>query len=254
MNIIQTHVEQLCKLDRSYYRPEQLMKAAEYIQRELTGIDYIVQQYKEKEDNFRNIIVRINNGKGSKRTVIGAHYDSCGGVGADDNASSVAVLIELAKEFHNKPINLDIVFFTLEEPPCFGKGIMGSKKYFESTEGKNIDLMINLDMIGFYTPEGQDLFVGSYHNSNEEIEKISKAINGYGVDFKVEDIFGKHMIYDMADHMWFYPKGIKTLIVCDGGPLRNDNYHRKTDTPDTLDYTRMQSVYEGFKNFLTGEK
>ena len=65
---------------------------------------------------------------GGALLVIGAHYDSCGDTpGADDNASGVAGLLELAAcSRRSRRRTVELVAYTLEEPPFFRTDAMGS--------------------------------------------------------------------------------------------------------------------------------
>ncbi len=96
------------------------------------------------------------------RFLIGAHYDSVSGtVGADDNASAVAVQLEVARHLaEQKGTNtLDLavkfVSFALEEPPVYGTRHMGSRVYAKMarTQKEKIDGMICLEMVGYTCKE-----------------------------------------------------------------------------------------------------
>lgn len=68
--------------------------------------------------------------------LVGAHYDTVRGTpGADDNASAVAVLLELARRFAGSLLPLRFVAFTLEEPPAFGTPWQGSRRFCRETKG-----------------------------------------------------------------------------------------------------------------------
>ena len=87
--------------------------------------------------------------------IIGAHYDTILDTpGADDNASGVAVLLEMCRALHNDSPGktIKLVFFTLEEPPVFDTEKMGSWIFARDARarGENIILMISLDMLGYY--------------------------------------------------------------------------------------------------------
>ena len=103
---------------------------------------------------IKNIICSINTDK-KERIVIGAHYDVCGDQdGADDNASGVAGLLELARLLKHEKLNyrIDFVAYTLEEPPFFGTENMGSSIHAKYISDNKISLkgMISLEMIGYF--------------------------------------------------------------------------------------------------------
>jgi len=90
--------------------------------------------------------------------VIGAHYDSVGdSPGANDNASGVAVMLELARMHARSaaPLTVRFVAFVNEEPPHFMTAAMGSYRYAASAaaRGDNIVAMISLETIGYYSDE-----------------------------------------------------------------------------------------------------
>ena len=107
-------------------------------------LDYFCQTGIGNSLDAKNIIIRF--GKSSRRLVVGAHYDTYkGSTGANDNASGVCILIELAKaakELSPTP-NIDFVFFDCEET-----GGKGSKLYIQEIDPKNIPAMINFDICG----------------------------------------------------------------------------------------------------------
>ena len=90
-----------------------------------------------------------------KRIIVGAHYDVCGNQeGADDNASGVVGLLELSRLLKGKSLNkrIDLVAYTLEEPPYFRTEYMGSYIHAKSLKDEKLDVygMVSLEMIGFF--------------------------------------------------------------------------------------------------------
>ena len=119
-------------------------KSVLYIILEENNIPFISQKETAAGKDIENIIVRL--GSSPKRLVVGAHYDSIeGSSGANDNASGVCILIELARFFSNLSPSpeLDIVFFDWEEV-----GGLGSTLYLNQTSKENLHAMINLDICG----------------------------------------------------------------------------------------------------------
>ena len=138
-----------------------LNETADYIQAQFEshGLSPELQEYQVEEGKVRNVIVQL--GPTNKpRIVIGAHYDVCGEQpGADDNASGVAGLIELARIFkENESLlthHFELVAYTLEEPPYFGTDLMGSAVHAKALHdaGAEVALMVSLEMIGYFTDE-----------------------------------------------------------------------------------------------------
>ncbi|HOM36955.1 MAG TPA: M20/M25/M40 family metallo-hydrolase [Bacteroidales bacterium] len=182
--------------------------------------------------------------------VIGAHYDHLGmggpstlsrvpdisaiHYGADDNASGVALLLEIAKYFKNQPIkpkrSLIFVAFGAEE-----RGLLGSKFFVENpfTDLKNIVLMINLDMVGRLKPE-KVLSIGgtgTFTTADSILNVVNKNFN-----FKlVLSPEGS----GPSDHAPFYAKNIPVLFFSSGMHL---DYHTPSDTPDKINYEGMKEI------------
>lgn len=137
---LRTHVEAIAADERNILRNRaKLDEAAGYIEDALTRMGYAVesQPYVASGHTVRNIAVSLTPSVPSMDTptlVVGAHYDSFpGSPGANDNASGVAALIELARQFAdlrgNASARLRLVFFVNEEPPYFRTPDMGSFRY-----------------------------------------------------------------------------------------------------------------------------
>jgi len=137
---LEKHVRELADNTRfrNYQDVDRLNESANYIKEQLSSYGYNVefQNFTIENNTYRNVKTVIGKGKGN-RIVIGAHYDVCYDTpGADDNASGVAGILELArmliknKEQLNREVEL--VFYTLEEPPFFGTENMGSAIHAKS--------------------------------------------------------------------------------------------------------------------------
>ncbi|MEM0969009.1 MAG: M28 family peptidase [Verrucomicrobiota bacterium] len=144
---------------RSRFSVENLFAASEYISDQFqdAGASLAHQDYQIGKHTFRNVIGRFGVGKGSK-LVIGAHYDACADTpGADDNASGVAGLIELAYLISHSSIDreVELVAYTLEEPPYFGTTYMGSVHHARAIAAQKSSLkgVIVLEMIGYFSDE-----------------------------------------------------------------------------------------------------
>ena len=88
--------------------------------------------------------------------MLGAHYDSvAGSPGANDNATGVAAVLELARFLAGKRLtrSVHVVAFVNEESPFFGTVDMGSRRYARRAraQGNNIIAMVSLEMLGYYT-------------------------------------------------------------------------------------------------------
>jgi Zn-dependent M28 family amino/carboxypeptidase len=203
--------------------------------------------------------------------VIGAHYDSHGGTpGADDNASGIAGLLELAhllgRSAPGRPVEL--VAYTLEEPPHFRSPHMGSVWHARAlkAEGRDVELMLSLEMIGYFSDSpGSQAYplaamklaypdrgnfialVGQFGDFG--LSRSVKAAMSGATDLPVYSLNAPAFVQgvDFSDHRSYWAQGYPALMVTDTAFMRNRNYHRVGDTFDKLDYKRMamvvQSVY-----------
>src|SRR5215813_13552751 len=138
---------------RDESNPENLDRVAAYIRVEFAnlGARLLDQSFTVNGKTYRNVIGEFGP-ETDERIVVGAHYDTAGPLpGADDNASGVAGLIELAALLAKQqlPLRVELVAFTLEEPPYFGTEFMGSLVHAESLRKQNIRVraMFSLEMI-----------------------------------------------------------------------------------------------------------
>lgn len=268
------HVEHLSVRigSRSFYEYDRLTRASEYIRGALEdlGLPYSLQSYEYKGKIFCNIIMELpglNAGNGS--VVIGAHYDTVYGTpGADDNASAVAVLLELCRllRSHRPVRTLRFVFFTLEEPPLFRSSYQGSYVYAQHLKetGQDVHAMICLEMVGYFSDEeggqafplpGMNLlyptrphFIGVVGNlqSRSLVEQVRDSIRK-GSTIPVEGIATVAYVpgVDFSDHRSFWKMGYPAVMVTDTAFYRNPNYHTDQDRIDTLDFGKMAGLLKG---------
>lgn len=201
--------------------------------------------------------------------IIGAHYDSFRHTpGADDNASGVAGLLELARLFKDNPPDraVELLAYTLEEPPFFNTENMGSAVHAHSAAlaNKQIKLMISLEMIGYFSdePDTQRYPVGFlnalYPDTGNFIAVIGrfsdikqtrrvKALMSGATDLPVYSINAPALIegLDFSDHRNYWSEGFNAVMITDTAFFRNTHYHELTDTADRLDYQRMANVVQG---------
>ncbi len=257
---------------RGYLQVDALNDAANYIISELKGIGFNVstQPFEFDGIEYNNIIAEMKGSSFPERVyIIGAHYDTVMGTpGADDNASGVAGLIELARLLKNESLNKTVRFlaFTLEEPPFFRTEQMGSYVYAKSIRMKkdNVVGMISLEMIGYFvdSPESQyyplPFFKLMYPDIGNFIAFVSnfrsrplllraKEAFKKGTDLPVETLSSFSAIpgVDFSDHRSFWKFGYDAFMVTDTAFYRNPNYHINSDLPETLDYIRMSKVVSG---------
>lgn len=265
---------------RSYRDATNLSAAADFITQSFEAGGYTVtfQPYEVKGQSYRNIIAERRGTEEPERVlIVGAHYDTVdGSPGADDNASGVAVLLELARLHAETPFlkTVRFVAFTLEEPPFFRSRKMGSRVYARSLKarGEQVEAMLGLEMVGYYSQEkGSQSFpfplfwlrwryptTGNFITvvSNPESEplqiKIRDALKAH-MTLPVETFTGPWWIpgVDFSDHSSFWNEDYPAVMLTDTAYLRNPHYHRDTDRPDTLDYSAMTELVQGLSGTLT---
>jgi hypothetical protein len=163
------HVHALSVLigSRSIWEYKKIQEAEQYIRAflEREGIPFSLQGYDHEGNRYNNIVVTLDGeSRRDESVVIGSHYDTVYGTpGADDNASAVAVLLELCRTLkdYRPDRTLKMIFFVLEEPPSFRTPAMGSTVYAMQARdrGENIVGMISLEMVGYFNDaEGTQAF------------------------------------------------------------------------------------------------
>jgi len=247
--------------DRNIFNYGNLEEAFYYISERFRNIGYKVnfQPYLCSGKEVKNIIA-VQEGSSQEVIIIGAHYDSCFNPGADDNASSVAVMIELAKRFYLKELKHKFKFiaFVNEEPPFFKTEDMGSRVYAKQAKKnkEKIEAVIILEMVGYYldAPHSQSFpsFLGfSYPHQgnficivgNRHSRNLAKKIyhNFKKTSFPTEMFIGHSIVIgvDFSDHWSFWREGFPAVMLTDTAFYRNPYYHTQEDTYEKLNYGKM---------------
>jgi Zn-dependent M28 family amino/carboxypeptidase len=250
--------------------PANLDRAAAYISEELKEAGGVVseQPYEVEGKTYRNVISRFGP-ETKERLVVGAHYDTAGPLpGADDNASGTAGLIELAQLLGKQelPMRVELVAYSLEEPPYFRTSHMGSAIHATSLrkQGADVRAMVSLEMIGYFSdePESQRFpapFLEAFYPSRGNfiavvgrldegllVRRVKAAMRGAS-PLPVYSINSPTFVpgVDFSDQLNYWNAGYDAVMITDTAFLRNQNYHTINDTPETLDYKRMAMVVEG---------
>ncbi len=264
--------------ERSYHNVVKLNSAADYIEGKFRsyGCEVKRQPFEYLGNTYYNVSCEIKGAKNPKDgiLVIGAHYDTVTETsGADDNASGVAGLLELARIAVTKPFQRTVRFvaFSLEEPPTFMTKHMGSYVYAKSLKQENIKVygMISLEMLGyysdrkgsqyypfpifkwFYPDKGNFItFVGNI-SSRSFTQRVKKSFREAS-SLPVESLNGISLIpgVNFSDHWGFWEFGFPAFMITDTAFYRNPNYHAPGDTAETLDYDRMTELITGLYKAL----
>jgi len=274
---LKDHVHRLAQGigERSLFKYESLKEAEKYITGEFISFGYNVefQEYKVEEKLVKNIIAKKLGSQDPEETIIiGAHYDTCFNPGADDNASGLAGLLELARYFSGKKTKQTIQFvaFVNEEPPFFKTEDMGSRVYAEAAKAQNnkIRAVIILESIGYYSsvfnsqryPPLLGFFypnrgnfiavVGNLHSRNlaRDITTGFRKSSWLSINTAVLPNFISGV--DFSDHWSFWKEGYPAVMLTDTAFLRNPHYHKQSDTWEKLDYSYMAELVKGCREVL----
>jgi hypothetical protein len=277
---LRASVEKLCTdfAPRHWRRPQNLDRATEWIAAQFrnAGLEVEFQEYEARETRFRNVIGRrAGADPGAAISIVGAHYDVFGEMpGADDNASGVAVLLELARTLSGTPPprrGQVFVAFGTEEPPFFGSEDMGSHHFARALKERKtpIHLMISLDMVGSfsdapgsqkfpirglglaYPDRGNFIAVVGDLGSGTWIERVKRGMMATRAlpvrSFRASPRWAP---VDLSDQWAFRRLGLPGVQVTDTAFLRYPHYHAPEDTPDKLDYDRMALLVEALHGVL----
>lgn len=265
------------------HRPGALEAAARYIEDTLRSYDYApaAQPFEAFGHPVRNVDADLPGRRHPRRIwLVGAHYDSVDGTpGADDNASAVAALLEVARLLKTaaKPPRDSVRFtaFVNEEPPFYKGPDMGSLRYAARCKerGEQIACMVNFEMLGYYTdaprsqkyphplnrapykwflPTRGDFLAFCGDLRSFRLTRRCNRLFRRSARFPTKWIAAPDRIagHGMSDHWCFWQHGYRAVMVTDTAFFRNPHYHKPTDTPETLDYPRFATVALGLAGMI----
>jgi Zn-dependent M28 family amino/carboxypeptidase len=259
---------------RTPFSGDSLKRAAVYIQSAFQemGLSVIEQPYQYYGHRVVNLLATAEpTTKPSAYYVVGAHYDTVPTTpGADDNASAVAVMLELARRLPDAQLNVPVLFvaFTLEEPPAFYTGHQGSRVFVRNcqTNGDRVLGALILEMVGYTSPRqhypfvsrwpgyppqgnfigiignwrsrrfGRAVMKGFRKNAQLPVESLLLPLNGWMLPAA-----------RLSDHASFWDVGWPALMVTDTAFFRNPHYHLPSDSIDTLDFVFMAQLVKSLE-------
>jgi Peptidase family M28 len=270
---VQDHVRALARAPRVPGSPEH-RQAADYIRRHLDQAGWMVDvaDFEEMGIAGTNLRARLLSQQGDKPLlIVGAHYDSKPGTpGADDNASAVAALLELARwlpprlaSFDTHFCQLELVAYDLEEYGLLGSLIHGREV---QRAGISVRGMISLEMLAYtddrpgsqrlpphlaklYPNVGNFIGVCGNEGSRALVHAVCDAMRSVP-ELPVEFIVvpGKGEVLPevrLSDHSSFWDLSYPALMITDTSFMRNPHYHQPSDTPETLNYPFLAKVSAG---------
>jgi aminopeptidase YwaD len=277
---IEKHLQTLIGERNPFTEPDHLEKTRLYITKQFESYNLSVNQEAVDFENSRsfNIIGKpVAVQSTQKPFVLAAHYDTKPGTpGADDNASAVAALLEIARCLTDHPFHTPIIFtaFTLEE-----YGFIGSRHFIENAATKNETFsgMISLEMLGYknnapqsqtyppyvdtekYPDSGDFIAVVGNEPSAQLTQSLAEGMKENVPSLKVETLVvpgtGENFSeVRLSDHAPFWDAGIPAVMVTDTAFFRNPHYHQPSDTLETLDIEfireNAEAVAETLKTLL----
>jgi len=257
--------------ERNADKMRALDSAATYVSGTFASLGYTVteQKYDARGKTFRNLEVTLpGTSLPTEIVLVGAHYD---GVfmtpGADDNASGMSAVLELARMLKAQPHarTVRLVAFTMEEPPFFFTEDMGSLRYARAAKarGDNIVAMLAMETIGYYSDrDGSQRYppiLGWFYPSRGNFLGIVGNVSSRSLVHRVITDFRQFAEFpsvgtaapmqipgiSWSDQWSFWKEGYDAVMITDTAPFRNKNYHELWDRPDSLNYGRMARVVQG---------
>lgn len=264
------HLIQIVRDRNPYLASEGHFYVQQYIREQLSQSGSVeIDDFAVRGRIHHNFILDLppvaNGGKQEKPIVIGAHYDTVPGTpGADDNATGVAVLLELAAELASRPLKypVQLVAFDMEEYGYFGSSHHAAK--FKQQQ-QSIRLMISLEMLGYcnHNPNSQSYPAGLkyfYPNCGNFIALIgnlrtvpdminlSGKIRKSGQPCEWLPVPNRGLIVPdtrRSDHVPFWDNDYPAIMVTDTANMRNPHYHQGSDQIETLDLDFLVGVCGG---------
>ncbi len=256
--------------------PAALRQAEQYLRDQFTalGFEVAMHEFEAPGGTYRNVIATCPPLPASARNtpplILAAHFDTVpDSPGADDNASGLAVLLEVARRLreipHDRPVRF--IAFNLEEQdlPAGRQGLLGSLAYAAHLRatGQTVLGAIVLECIGYarseegtqQTPPGVPIAVPSRGNFLGLVGNAASA----ALTAAVEQAAKRHvpvvslvvpgngeLVPDTrrSDHTAFWEQGYPAVMLTDTANFRNPHYHQPSDTIDTLNLDFMASVTE----------
>jgi len=273
---IEEHLRFLVGERNPFTEPDHLEKTRLYIAKQFESFNLSVCQEAVDFENSRsyNIIGKSADTPSSQKPfVLAAHYDTKPETpGADDNASAVAALLEIARCLADNSFHTPLIFtaFTLEE-----YGFIGSRHFIKNavTRNETFSGMISLEMLGYtnnapqsqtyppyvdtnnYPDTGDFIAVVGNEPSAQLTQSLAGGMKQHVPSLKVETLVvpgtGENFSeVRLSDHAPFWDAGIPAVMITDTAFFRNPHYHQPSDTLETLDMEFIRENAEAIAETL----
>jgi Zn-dependent M28 family amino/carboxypeptidase len=271
---LERRVRDLEGIRHGWENPEAVESGALWLTRALqaAGLQVESRPVPLRDRMYRNLVATLPGSDPNKPGILlGAHYDGpSGSPGADDNASGVAVLLEVAEVLaRTSPLRtIQFVAFTLEEPQgAFGPFLVGSGHFAKEAKAAGIEYgaVLILECVGYadsrpgrqnvpplvripVPSRAEFLAVVADRRSKRLMEAFRRYASGSVpeldlVCYKAPPL-ANYLIPEVrfSDHASFWDQGYPALMLTDTAMLRNPHYHAATDTSTSLDFCFMTRV------------
>ena len=246
--------------------PMGLMAVRSYVRDQLSVLGELEEhQFTSGIDEGVNFILKLP-GRNNKRRplLVGAHYDGpVFSIGADDNASGMAALLELAKRWAKHPPKrpMWLVAFDQEEWGMLGSAALAEKL---KADRQRLKLMVSLEMLAFtsntqtyphpamrklYGDRGDFIALVANASAVVTLTKLTHAMGQHVTTKALPVPRAGRDVPDvrLSDHSPFWDCGYDALMVTDTSFMRNPHYHQMSDTINTLDLPFFASVIDGLE-------
>jgi Zn-dependent M28 family amino/carboxypeptidase len=258
------HLGQLARPRHAQWDRLGLMSVRAYIHEQLAALGELEEHpFQEGSEAGTNLILRLPGQQPSlDPLLVGAHYDGpLHSIGADDNATGVAALLELARRWSQSPPRRPVWLVAFDQEEW---GMLGSKALARDLRqaGQTLRLMVSLEMLG-YTSPSQDYPLPAMRRVYGDVGDFIAVVGNASAALTLPQLarpMGKHVktkvlpvpnggraLPDvrLSDHSPFWDAGYDAVMVTDTSFLRNPHYHLMSDTIDTLDLPFLVAVTEG---------
>ena len=272
--LLETHLIQIARERDPYLATAGHFFVQEYIRADFSQWGSVeIHTFKVNNKLYENLILNLPSVAQTEKDnlspiLIAAHYDGVpGSPGADDNASGVAVLLELARIFATQPTKypLRLVAFDMEE-----SGLLGSTDYVAKLvkEKQKLRLMMSLEMIGycnsnpgtqeypapvldkFYPSTGDFIALIGNLKTLPDLFRFRNSFRKSGTKSEFLPVPNNGKIVSAtrrSDHAPFWDAGYRAMMVTDTSFMRNPHYHKLSDRLDTLDLDFLTGVRRGLE-------
>ena len=276
---LETHLIQIARERDTYLATAGHFFVQEYIRASFSQWGSVeIHTFKVNNKLHENLILNLpsdfKTGKSYLSPIlIAAHYDGVpGSPGADDNASGVAVLLELARIFATEPTKYPIrlVAFDMEEA-----GLLGSQEYVNQLleDKQKLRLMLSLEMLGycnlnpgtqeypapilkkFYPDTGDFIALIGNLKTFPDLFRLRNSFRKSGTKSELLPVPNNGKIVSAvrrSDHAPFWDAGYRAMMVTDTSFLRNPHYHKSSDKIETLDLDFLTGVCLGLEKGIRG--